>query len=307
VRCCARLETEVRRRVGADAAVRENLLRRSQSGGPIASGSPLLMLKSKRQLGIAACIAVAATVIVVGLIGRANLLSSHRDRMDEFPGLILWAWERPEHLNFIDPREIGVAFLARTLRLRGDDVIVRTRHQPLDVPPNTQLMAVVRIEPDYDSHVSLSAGLRSQILASIVELARTTSISAIQIDFDARDSERQFYRETLTQLRLQLPPLVRLSITALASWCTYDTWIGDLPIDEAVPMLFRMGKDARMIENFLKSGNDFSVDVSRQSVGISTDEPIETLPKRRRIYVFSPKPWTEEAVKQVIQETQRWR
>jgi len=46
-----------------------------------------------------------------------------------------------------------------------------------------------------------------------------------------------------------------LSITALASWCAGDPWITGLPIDEAVPMLFRLGPDTRNIDAFLSHRN----------------------------------------------------
>src|SRR5688572_14003463 len=32
------------------------------------------------------------------------------DLLADFPQVILWAWERPELLDFIDPHAIGVAF-----------------------------------------------------------------------------------------------------------------------------------------------------------------------------------------------------
>jgi hypothetical protein len=45
---------------------------------------------------------------------------------------VLWAWERPEDLSFIDSNKFGVAFLqAQTLTLQGDDVTFSPRHQPL--------------------------------------------------------------------------------------------------------------------------------------------------------------------------------
>ena len=59
---------------------------------------------------------------------------------------MLWAWERPEDLRFIDTDRVGVAFLAATAILRGDTVVPRPRMQPLQVPPGTTLKAVVRVE-----------------------------------------------------------------------------------------------------------------------------------------------------------------
>jgi hypothetical protein len=57
-----------------------------------------------------------------------------RDPLSSFPHIILWAWERPEVLDFIDPDAVGVAFLAGTLSLSDEHVSVRPRLQPLSVP-----------------------------------------------------------------------------------------------------------------------------------------------------------------------------
>ena len=220
--------------------------------------------------------------------------------MADLPRLILWAWERPEQLGFIDPEKAGVAYLALTLQLKGDEVVARPRLQPLEVAPGTCVIVVTRIETDRSA--SLSSRQCYEATAAIARLARNNPLRAIQIDFDARQSEREFYRELLIELRKELPPAMKLSITALASWCIGDPWIEGLPIDEAVPMLFRMGPDKETVEQRLKSGLDFQVPASRQSLGISTDEPIENLPAGRRIYVFNPKPWTVESFEQIIRE-----
>ncbi|HET6861920.1 MAG TPA: hypothetical protein VFH91_02705, partial [Pyrinomonadaceae bacterium] len=37
------------------------------------------------------------------------------DRMSRVPQTVVWAWERPEDLKFIDPAKIGVAYLAKTI------------------------------------------------------------------------------------------------------------------------------------------------------------------------------------------------
>ena len=42
------------------------------------------------------------------------------DRMGGLPPFVLWAWERPEDLRFINPQNIAVAFLAGTIRIRGE-------------------------------------------------------------------------------------------------------------------------------------------------------------------------------------------
>jgi hypothetical protein len=270
-------------------------------------------VKPRRQRNLLAALALASilvlAMILIGLGTKSTFapgrVFSH-DPLPDFPKLILWAWERPEDLRFIDPRQVGVAFLARTLYLRGEQVVVRPRLQPLSVPDGTALMAVVRIEPERFEPPTLSPQQQADASRAIAELADLPGTRAVQVDFDARVSERAFYRELLKDLRRQLPESVPLSITALASWCIHDTWISDLPVDEAVPMLFRMGVDHRQVFIHLESGGDFRPAICRTSLGISTDEPLPKLPSSRRVYVFHPQAWSPEDVHQVIEEVRRW-
>ena len=230
------------------------------------------------------------------------------------PPVVLWAWERPEDLRFLDPRECGVAFLAETLILRADRVIVRPRMQPLALAADTRRIAVARIESEARERPILSDGQRARVVEAISGLASLQDVAAIQIDFDARASERDFYRAVLFDLRKRLPQSSRLSITALASWCLGDNWISDLPVDEAVPMLFRMGTDRENIAARMRNGGEFSALLARFSVGISTDEPPRTSLgvrfgvgfRGRRIYIFNPRPWSPESVRQITREVQQW-
>ncbi len=213
-------------------------------------------------------------------------------RLARSPKLILWAWEHPSDLRFIDPNEVGIAFLASTIYLSGDQVEIRPRQQPLKVPPETFLMATLRIETNQTRHKLhpplFSSAQRANVEAAIVKASGLPSVQAVQIDFDATYSERGFYRDMLTDVRRQLPSSTALSITALASWCAGDNWLADLPIDEAVPMLFRMGLDRRGILRNLRSEGKFAADVCNQSIGVSTDEPLDALPARLRVYMFQP-------------------
>ena len=222
-------------------------------------------------------------------------------RLNQMPQVILWAWERPTDLRFINPRTTGVAFLARTIRLRAAEVTVRPRLQSLELPEGAQLIAVARVESDAVSKPELSEQQRDELAAAIAAMASLPNISHLQIDFDATKSERAFYRAVILEVRRRLPANVSLSITALASWCTYDDWLSDLPVDDAVPMLFRMGVDAKQINNRLETGEDFKPPLCRQSYGISTDEPRANLSPARRRYVFNPDPWTETSVRATLE------
>ncbi|MHC1727813.1 MAG: DUF3142 domain-containing protein [Syntrophobacteraceae bacterium] len=216
-------------------------------------------------------------------------------RMDSFPRLVLWAWEKPERLGFIDVKLVGVAFLSRTCILEGDRVAVRPRMQPLRTPPGTALMAVVRIESSRLSPPRLGTGQMDELIRMILQAVDVPGLRGIQIDFDARTSQRRFYRELLVNLRAALPDSMPLSITALASWCIYDDWISDLPVDEIVPMVFRMGADAGRVRSHLAPGAGFACRKCRGSVGVCTDEPWPVLSGQMRVYVFQPGAWTRKA------------
>ena len=219
-----------------------------------------------------------------------------RNRLNEnyFPRVVLWAWERPEDLKSLDSNRFAVAFLAQTLVLKNYEVIMDPRHQPLDVSPETKLMAVTRIESlkNTGERAALSDAQRKKVVDLILRTMRLRNVSAIQIDFDAASSERDFYRALVHDVRANLPDNVPLTMTALASFCVGDRWLSDLPVDEAVPMIFRMGADDRTIKSFLSSGEDFREPLCQKSYGIAIDEPLDIKFKPgRRVYVFNHRSW----------------
>jgi hypothetical protein len=210
---------------------------------------------------------------------------------------MLWAWERPEDLEFLDTNRYGVAFLAQTLILQEDDVVFRPRRQPLKVSPATKLMAVTRIESlkTTGKRAALSDRQRDQLVTLVQKSLELDKVVAVQIDFDAAASEREFYRSLLKDLRAKLPENVPLSMTALASFCIGDRWLDDLPVNEVVPMIFRMGADDKSIKNSLAAGNDFREPLCRHSYGVAIDEPLEMkMDQTRRLYVFADHAWTEK-------------
>ena len=222
--------------------------------------------------------------------------AARRDPLPEFPRVVLWAWERPERLTYLDPNKVAVAYLAATIGWRDGELKVRPRYQPLDVPPGAVVMAVVRLEsgpgplPDAD--------LTAERVVASVPASRA---KALQIDFDTRLSEREWYARVLRDVRRRLPANVSLNITALASWCLGDPWIRNLPINDAVPMLFRRGAGEP------QEIRDFSSEVCRSSVGISTDETAIAPPHGRRIFIFHPRPWTPEAYRAAMELARRMR
>src|SRR6185295_20218925 len=87
-------------------------------------------------------------VLPLAVLASCRTKVETRNRLDEngFPHRILWAWERPEDLEFLDSRQFAVAFLAQTLVLKNDEVEYKPRRQPLKLKPDTKLIAVTRIE-----------------------------------------------------------------------------------------------------------------------------------------------------------------
>jgi hypothetical protein len=235
---------------------------------------------------------------------RADFESTRLAVASDLPRIVLWAWDRPEDLRWLDPRCCGVAFLARTLRLRGGEVLIRRRVPPLRVGSGTGLVAVTRIEVDRRVRPSLSEGQRLGAAAEIAATAGLLGVRAVQVDFDAAASERTFYRELLAEVRKRLPASVRLSMTALASWCFEDRWLGGLPVEEAVPMLFRMGVDGPLVLRRLKARRGFSEALCKHSLGLSTDETavLPWIPHGRRLYLFHPAAWSEAALQNLLSE-----
>jgi hypothetical protein len=220
-----------------------------------------------------------------------------------FPHTTLWAWERREDLRNLDVQRYGIAYLDQTITI-ADAVESRPRLQPLLAPPGASVMAVVRIEAPARSVRFAHPELVSTIAKLILNSAGKPGVSALQIDFDAVQSQRPLYREVLQRVRAQMPPAMPLSMTALASWCAGDDWIADLPVQEAVPMFFRMGKDS---VRAVKPGWEYPIrePLCESSAGVSMDEPWPKLRPGLRLYVFHPAGWNEVAISNLVSEGAR--
>jgi hypothetical protein len=230
------------------------------------------------------------SMLALRLPGRsvsASLSPQPRTFPAAMPATVLWAWEEPEDLTTLDPSRTGVAYLAESLTV-SDHVTRRPRFQPLRTAPGASVMAVVRIQPS--AAFQDSPALRSSTVDALLKVARQDHLRALQIDFDATESQRKFYSAVLHQLRPQMPAAMPLSITALVSWCGPRSWLTKLPIDEAVPMYFRLGGSALPTDN--KSGYPIREPLCRTSTGVSTDESWPAISAAGRVYVFAPRPWT---------------
>jgi hypothetical protein len=161
---------------------------------------------------------------------------------------------------------------------------------------------VARIETDRQNRPRFSKARTDLLARELAGMAALPGVRGIQIDFDALESERTFYRELITATRAALDPRTPLSMTALASWCMYDGWIAGLPIDEAVPMMFSMGPGNHETFRSVAAANAWPVAACRTSLGVSTAEPLAHERDGRRVYAFHNRAWNPTAVAAFVRD-----
>lgn len=205
------------------------------------------------------------------------------------PGNILWAWERPEDLRWL-PTNVGVAYVATSLSLLDDRAEVRPRANALKVRPDTSLIPVVHVDASWRHPPALSGYQRDIVVNQILRTAEDSGASVIQLDFEVRRSQRPFLLDIVKAVRRQLPADRALSVTALASWCAGDYWLAAMPVNEIVPMAFRMARDDAPIRKMLAERGGFQHKQCQAAAGFATDEPIPQIHTGRH-YFFSPTAW----------------
>lgn len=212
---------------------------------------------------------------------------------------VLWAWERPEELASLPPA-YEVAAIVGVIELRGEAMTARGRRFPLALateaaPP----IGVIHIEIDPAIPLRWTPTLRAQVTEAALSYAGP--YRSVQIDMEVRHSQRAVLLDVLSGVRAGLPAGATLSMTALASWCDTERWLAAAPVDEIVPMLFRMGKRGQRLRAKLESGGDFAEPRCRTALGISLDAPT-AFPPGRRVYVFNPRVWDAASVAALVSQ-----
>ena len=193
------------------------------------------------------------------------------------------------------PAGVGVAAMVGFIRLRGDAVeTMRGRRFPLQIEAaGPSPVALIHIEIDQTVPLVWTDALRDRV--TVASLSFSAGYAAVQVDMEVRQSQRGALLDVLNGVRAGLPPGTHLSMTALASWCDGESWLAAAPVDEIVPMLFRMGREGLRLRARLAAGGDFRLPACRAAVGISLDAPV-TVPPGRRVYVFNPRPWDKASL-----------
>jgi hypothetical protein len=238
----------------------------------------------------------AALLLALSLTGSNPLIG----KRFAGPEVMLWAWDRAEDLQFLRPGGAGVAFLAATAEVSASGgVRYQPRKHSLALPEGVSRLAVVRIETPI-RHAPIQ---KEALIRGLVYSAELPDVDGLQIDFDARASERLFYADLLRELgkRTKRP----IGVTALASWCSGDRWLDSAPVAEAVPMFFRMGAGE-------SRGMALRSSVCQSSIGLSLDEAFpEHRPKGlrtgSRVYLFNPRRWTATDYATAMRDVEKWK
>ena len=208
-----------------------------------------------------------------------------------WPARFAWSWDRREDLNFLQPGQ-GVALVVTSLEFRDDRTLVRPLRSAVSLPVGTVVLPVVHVEALASMHAALDGAQQQALVDAIVRAESQSPVHAVQVDFEALPSQREFYRGVLARVRTRRPDAL-VSITALASWCLTDRWTASLPVDEVVPMAFRMGPRSADYRQWVAASARWP-DATCGSTGVASDEMLQRLPRSRRLYFFSPQPWTSE-------------
>ncbi|MFV0674867.1 hypothetical protein [Variovorax sp. tm] len=207
---------------------------------------------------------------------------------------LLWVWDRPQLFASL-PEATGVAYLHATVRLSGTESRTSWRQWPLRVAPGATVVPVVHVALDNLSPSPLDDAQQQAIAAAIEHAATHGNRSGwVQLDFEARRSQREAYVALLRRLQPLRQGGMRISATALASWCMDDPWLPAGLLDEIVPMYFRMGGESARIRQRLGTTGKAAVRACRDAAGLMLGEDWPALRDVKRRYVFHAGSWKNE-------------
>lgn len=222
------------------------------------------------------------------------------------PPLMLWAWQAPQDLRGLDATKIGVATYIGTITITGNNVTTQANQARMLIPNNLYRMAVIHISVSPFMKPALDQNTIIKVSNDILLLYRNTNMPALQLDFSATNSQRNFYAEVIRNVHQQIDPNTYFSITALASWCVGDRWIKEqhLPIDLVVPMYFSLAQTSRekfkFIQSFPTNINSLAPEC-RNAIGIATFETWQVpLHADIPVFVFTRGSWTAEKIQRVF-------
>jgi hypothetical protein len=264
-----------------------------------------------RRRAVAACLLAGSVLLVAGGLAaaaRANHAAlqpaTAADAAASLARGVAWVWPTsngPQASGAATPSYREAAVLVETLVLRAHGVERGGRQQPLALPDHVALLPVVHVEAAADAPTTFTATQREAILAAVRRHAPAAAAGAgvLQLDFEAPARARESYRSLVAEVRAALPANVRLSVTALAHWCTQGDWLDRLPVDEVVPMLYRLGAHAaQWRERFATDDPSLARRCRGPALGFATNDPppAALLARTARPYWFDEAAWSNPSL-----------
>ena len=209
------------------------------------------------------------------------------------PDAIAWLWKDAAVPAF---SRAAVAVVDRHVWLAGDKVLVRPGARPRALEPGTRVIPVVHVEIDALRPPTGLNAARATIVKAVHSAARASTSGWVQLDLEARPSQRGDYRALVAEVRAGLPRDVRFSVTALGWWCRSPAWLDGLAADEVVPMFFRMGRDRHALRAVVAERPQLLHPLCRAgSAGFSRQEAFgqATTARYRRTYWFDERGWKD--------------
>lgn len=184
------------------------------------------------------------------------------------------------------------AVLVSHIHLTGSEVRRRWRHDNPGLGAGARVTPVVHVELSTVRPPLLTDAARRAVVDAVMQASAGSSSGWVQLDMEARPSQRAFYLGLVRELRARLPHGTKLSVTALAWWCRSPHWLDELAADEVVPMVFRMGGDtARIRETWLSEPGRLHPRCRAGAIGTGAAEPLpdSALARYTKQYIFPGK------------------
>ena len=216
-----------------------------------------------------------------GIVSSAVAAAERNNLPDE----VWWYWDRPATQLPTPAPGVGAAVVTTHIIFSGEGFVRQPRRSALHLPSDVPTVPVIHVEVDPARPFAGNAAQRDALRDAVVDVVgRGGSTRWVQLDFEARRTQRGFWRAAVEAIKAALPPGFRLSVTALASWCYGDRWLGDVPADEIIPMYFRLGR-ARP-DYVLRSAAGVTESRCALAHGVANDEPPWPVVLSGRRYVF---------------------
>lgn len=203
---------------------------------------------------------------------------------------IPWIWhssDAPAHAQ-------EIAVLLDHLQLSGDGIAIRQRRKMLLVDKATRVTPVVHVQSDPKNMPNLGPRQTEAIVQAVQAASLRSTSGWVQLDFEALESQRDYYVRLVSTLRNRLAPSIQFSVTVMAGWCAHKGLLAQLRADEVVPMFFHMGPQADTYRARLQRKPDqFDPRCRQQAAGFAVQEKPALEVQRRydRRYWFNYQAW----------------